>query len=347
MVVGLGAIGGPVAGRLAAADALDRAFDPWAEHVDRINEHGLSVRGARGEHSFQMRATLWDLGAPPARESAGDGAAVAFICTKATATEDAIRLVGAVAGPDTVIVSLQNGLSEERLGEAFGDRVVGAVTETGGYVAGPGEIVENRADGGFVIGELDGSRTDRLATVQSLLGECAPTNVSANVMGDLWSKLTWNCMMNALCAVTTLGQGEIITSDETRHLALSLGREAGRVATAAGVSLEPLRFLGIDLPALVGEDPAAGGLAEQRLIERYATQMGKSTSMSQDVAHGRPTEVNALNGFVAGKAATLGLSAECNAAITRIVEEIEAGQRRPGTDVVADLVDAMKGSVSR
>lgn len=347
LVVGLGAIGGPVAGRLASAGALAAAFDQWSEHVDRINERGLMARGARGEHLLPMEATLWEPAAPLSDAQKKLSPEVAFICVKAMATEDAIRLITEATTGDTVIVSLQNGLSEERLVEVFGDRVVGAVTETGGYVAGPGEIVETRADGGFVLGELDGSQSARLATVKSILDHCAPTSVSYNIIGDLWSKLTWNCMMNALCGATTLGQGEIITSSETRKLALAVGRETGRVASAAGAALEPLRFLGVDLPALVGDDPAASRLAERHVIDLYSRQMGKGTSMSADIAGGRPTEVEALNGFVVRKAAALGLGAGCNAAIVRIVQQIDAHERQPGPDVVPELVEAMKESVGQ
>jgi 2-dehydropantoate 2-reductase len=344
IVAGLGAIGGPVAGRLAAAGALAAAFDPWREHVERINERGLVARGARGEQLLPMQATLWEPGTP-LHEQRSVAPEVAFICVKAVATDDAIRLVAETTTPDTVIVSLQNGLSEERLVDVFGDRVVGAVTETGGYLAGPGEVVETRADGGFVVGELDGRQSARLDTVKSILENCAPVSISDNIIGDLWSKLTWNCMMNALCGATTLGQGEIITSSETRRLALAVGRETGRVATAAGVALEPLRFLGVDLPALVGDDPAASRLAERHVIDLYSRQMGKGTSMSSDIAGGRRTEVEALNGFVVRKAAALGLRAHCNAAIVQIVNQIDAHERQPGPDVIADLVEALKESL--
>lgn len=87
------------------------------------------------------------------------------------------------------------------MAELFGrNRVIGTVTALGGYLAGPGHVVETRPDGGFVIGELDGGPSERCDQLKTLLEVCATTSISGNIMGVLWSKLTWNCIMNPLTA---------------------------------------------------------------------------------------------------------------------------------------------------
>jgi 2-dehydropantoate 2-reductase len=339
LVVGAGAIGGPVSGHLGAAEDVV-VVDGWREHVDAINRDGVRVTGARGDRTFPVSARYWDQDVAPAVLLDGFVPELAFICVKSLATDAACQLIGAVAAPDTVVVSLQNGLNEERLAQLLGsERVLGAVTEIGGYVSGPGQIVETRAEGGFVLGELDGSMTDRLSSVAEVLSRCAPTTPTHDILGHLWSKLTWNCMVNPLSAVTGLGQGELIAGDQTRRFALMVGHEAAAVAAANGVSLRRLDFLGIDLPALVA-GPTPDADAEARLIERYSSQMGKSTSMAQDVASGRRTEIEALNGYVAMKGAALGVSAPCNEAVTRLVREVETGRSTPGESVVAELFAA-------
>src|SRR6185312_16148846 len=100
---------------------------------------------------------------------------------KSMATDAACELV--TATPETIAVSLQNGLNEERLAQLLGsERVLGAVTEIGGYVSGPGQIVETRAEGGFVLGELDGAMTDRLSSVAEVLGRCAPVTPTDDIL---------------------------------------------------------------------------------------------------------------------------------------------------------------------
>jgi 2-dehydropantoate 2-reductase len=339
LVIGAGAIGGPVSGHLSATDDV-LVIDRWPEHVEAINRHGLHLTGARGDQTFRVTARYWDDGVTPAHLLHGFVPDLAFICVKSMATDRACEVLTAVARPDTIVVSLQNGLNEERLSQLLGsERVLGAVTEIGGHVSGPGQIVETRAEGGFVLGELDGSMTDRLSSVAAVLSRCAPTTPSDDILGHLWSKLTWNCMMNPLSAVTGLGQGELIVGDQTRRFALMVGHEGSTVAAAVGVHLRRLEFLGVDLPALVeGRVPDAE--AEARLIERYSSQMGKSTSMAQDVTSGRRTEIGALNGYVAAKGAAFGVPTPCNEVMTRLVREVETGRSTPGESVVAQLLAA-------
>jgi 2-dehydropantoate 2-reductase len=341
LVVGAGAIGGPVAGRLTAEGDDVRALDAWRDHVEAINSDGLRTSGARGDGRFAVKAVYWQPEAHAAELLPGFTPDVAFVCTKSMVTENAALLIREIAASDSAVVSLQNGVNEDRLAELLAPRVLGAVTEIGGYVEGPGHIVETRAEGGFVVGELDGAVTERARMIADLLSRCAPTSVSENIIGHLWSKLIWNCMMNALCALTGLGQGEVVTSNVTRSVAMAVGREAAAAARAGGIRLEPLGFLGVDLPALVGADPGGRERAERQVIELYSRQMGKGTSMVQDIATGRPTEVDALNGYVVRKASAMGVEAPRNAAITRIVHEVEAGEKRPGPDVTAELVAAV------
>lgn len=333
LVIGAGAIGGAVAVHLSLAGVRVEIADPWAEHVAAIRERGLRASGARGEHVARIETHAWT----PGRWAAGTLSllrpSTVVIATKSSLTEAAAMLAVQLSADATTVVSLQNGINEDLLASRLGHRVVGAVTEIGGYVAEPGAIVETRADGGFVIGELDGSSSLRIATTARILSHCAPTTVSENIRGHLWSKLTWNCMMNPLCALSSLGQGQLLTDDRTRALALAVGREAAAVAAAEGARLEALEFFGIDLPALL----AGSRDAEQTLIERYSAQMLKTTSMSQDVAAGRGTEIDALNGHVVARARKLGLAAPLNERITALVHAVQDGAIAPGAELIRDL----------
>lgn len=333
VVVGTGAIGGALAGYLAAAGYDVTALDEWSEHVEAINRDGLRVSGARGTHRFELRAAAWN--DVPSLALAPD---LALICVKTYDTERAAHVVQGLLGASTVVVSTQNGLSEDLLAERFGqDRVVGAVTEIGGHFIGPGEIVETRADGGFVIGELDGIDRPRTQRVQEALSACAPTNITSTIRGVLWSKLVWNCMMNPLTALTGLGQGAIWTTADLAETAVRVGREAAAVAHADGSVLEPLTFLGVDLPALLHDDPDIASGALRDVVDLYRPQSAKSTSMREDVLHGRRTEIEALNGHVVKRGLELGVPVDLNVELVRLVRSVGAGELAPGPNVVDSL----------
>lgn len=334
-VVGAGAIGGVLAGYLAAAGHDVTAFDEWPKHVEAINRDGLRVSGARGTHLFEFKAAAWT-DAP----ALGLAPELALICVKAYDTDRAADMVAPLLRDATVVVSTQNGLSEDSLAAKLGrDRIVGAVTEIGGHFIGPGEIAETRAEGGFVIGELDGVERPRTRRLQTALSACAPTSVTTTIRGVLWSKLVWNCMMNPLTALTGLGQGAIWTTPPLTDLALRIGHEASAVANADGSVLEPLTFLGVDLPTLLGDDHDLARATLRDVVEVYRPQSTKSTSMREDILHGRRTEIDALNGHVVRRGLELGVPVELNTELVRLVHAVEAGELEAGPDIEEFLTD--------
>jgi 2-dehydropantoate 2-reductase len=332
LVVGLGAIGGPVAGYLASAGHDVRGVDAWSEHVEAINRNGMRITGARGEHRFWFPAMLWDeLEVDTALE-------LAFVCVKGYDTARAADLLAPLLGSSSIVVSTQNGMNEEILGARLGtEHILGAVTEIGGYIVAPGEIAETRADGGFVIGELDGSDSSRLERARDALAACAPTVTTSTIRSLLWSKLTWNCMMNPLTTLAACGQGEVWLTPRLQELALAVGRESAAVAGQEGAPLEALTFLGVDLPALLSDDSQFAEATLATVVERYRSQAQKSTSMREDVARGRPTEIEALNGHVVRRGRELGVSVPLNSKIVESIRAVERGELVPGLQTVEAL----------
>lgn len=323
-----------VAGYLSADGHAVLAVDDWVEHVEAISDRGLRIRGARGTHLFRPQAVCWSSLEPP--DSPPD---LVLVSVKSADTDRAAELAARLLGDSTVVISTQNGLNEDALCKRLGpERVIGAVCEIGGYLDGPGEIVETRAEGGFVIGELDGTDTPRLREAQKVLAACAPTVVSPQIRNVLWSKLTWNCIMNSLTAITGLGQGQVWAQTRLRELAAGVAREAAAVAEADGAALEPLGFLGVDLPGLASTDQTVAGRTIEAIVRRYEAQWEKSTSMLQDVRHGRPTEVDYLNGHVVRRGRELGVAAPLNARLVELVHAVERGADRQGVQLLDSLV---------
>ena len=335
-MIGGGAIGGPLAARLSTPPHTVVLVEDWPAHLKAIQEKGLEVESAAGSRLYPVEVV-----SPAQAERIDWRPDAAFICVKSYETDTALDLLVPLLSTHTTVVSTQNGINEERIAKRLGDKyVIGAVTEVGGFVRGPGHVVETRTDGGFVVGELDGHSSDRCRSVAEVLSLAAPTSISTNIWGLLWSKLLWNCTMNPLTALTGLGQGRLLFWAPGRQLALAVASEVAAVAEQSGVALEPLAFLGIDPRELVSSG-RVGARAEQQLLERYSTQLDKSTSMSQDIANGRRTEIDSLNGFVVERARAMGTAVPLNARLVMMVHDLEHGQIKPNAAVVEALIEVM------
>jgi 2-dehydropantoate 2-reductase len=337
VVIGAGAIGGLVAGYASNAGHSVTAIDVWEDHVRAITLNGLTVSGARGEHRFPMKALLPSTGLEEVHEPD-----IIVISVKSQATSEAAELAARLVGPTSTVLSTQNGINEDLLAERLGaSRVIGVVTEVGARVARPGTIIETRTGGGFVIGEMDGAHTPRLRETRDVLSACAPVEVTSTIRGVLWSKLTWNCMMNPLTAVTGLGQGYVWTLEPLHRAAVAIAREAAAVAAAEGALLEPLSFLGVDLPGLVSDEREAAQSALRATQRQYHSQLDRPTSMLEDIRHGRLTEVDYLNGYVVRRARCHGVATPLNAMVVELVHAVEQGAEAPRPRLVAALADAV------
>lgn len=346
VILGGGAIGSIIAAYLAGAVRTATIVDGWGEHVAAINQSGLTVDGVRGvTHAYPHAIGLSDQ--PMTVVLPVD--AIFFAC-KSQDTRALLAVASTIVSPETVIVSTQNGMNEEILADAFGaEQVVAAVTELGGYLAGPGRVIETRADGGFVIGDwsptADGRRRARIG---ALMQRCARTEVSSSIRGLLWSKLWWNCMLNPLTAITGLGQGRVLADRDLRVVAFAIGQEVARTAQTLSIPLEDLKYFGVSPAKLIAAEHRPMPVdAWEEVAERYGDQLDKGTSMARDIGLGRPTEVDSLNGYVADKAGSLSGEAPLNKFVVDIVHAIERGELQQGRETAAPLVELARGTAAR
>jgi 2-dehydropantoate 2-reductase len=325
LIFGAGAIGSILGGRLAANGHSVRLLDDWLVHVAAINERGLLLEGGR------RRLVSVPASAVEACDPATCDPDLIFISGNSQDTVRLAKCAKAFVRERTLVLSSQNGMNEDAVAEVLGSsQVVGAVTELGGYLVEPGHVRETREDGGLVIGELSGGVSRRVLNLAAELDPSIRARVSGNIQGLLWSKLVWNSIMNPLTAASDLGQGAVLLDPEIRELAVGLAVEAGGVARALGIRLEPLEFLGVDLAALTDPtDVEAFDAAWRHLAQRYESQLDKSTSMSQDIRSGRTTEIDALNGYLIARADHLGIEVPLNREIVAAVKRIENREERP------------------
>lgn len=304
-ILGAGAMGGVFGYKLYEAGHQVTLIDNRPEAVQAINGRGLMVEGLGGGRAFPVKAVE--------RPALATGPVdLLLVLVKAYDTEQAVRSARNLLNPETVVLSLQNGLGNlERLAAAVGrEPLIGGVTGQGAYQLGPGRIF-HAGDGYVALGELDGRlspRVERLA--QALEGAAfSPVVISENIQALIWKKLLSNVAVNAITALTGIRNGQILEFPQALEIAQQAVMEAAGVAKAKGVFLP--------------EDPWEGPC---QVIK--ATAANRS-SMLQDVEAGRRTEVDMINGAIAREGQALGLPTPVNKTLAALVTVIQQTYKKP------------------
>jgi 2-dehydropantoate 2-reductase len=289
-VIGAGAVGCYYGGLLLRA-GHDVTFIGRQTHVDAINTHGLLL----DTQSFK--------GHLPAK-AATDATALAspdlvLFCVKSADTEEAGRSLAGRLRPDTSILSLQNGVDNpQRLRGVTGHPVIPAVVYVGSEMAGPGHV-RHHGGGDLAIGASPASE----ALAQTLDAAGIRTTIANDIETTRWSKLVINCAFNALSAVAGISYGPMLEVEGTRDVVASAVQEAVTVARASGVSM-PDDLL-------------------DRILKIPAAMPNQMSSTAQDVARGKPSEIDFLNGYVVRKGAELGIPTPTNHALQVMVKLVE------------------------
>ena len=289
-VIGAGAVGCYYGGLLLRA-GHDVTFIGRQTHVDAINAHGLLL----DTQSFK--------GHLPAK-AATDAAALAspdlvLFCVKSADTEEAGRSLAGRLRPETSVLSLQNGVDNpQRLQRLTGHPVIPAVVYVGSEMAGPGHV-RHHGGGDLTIGASPASE----ALVQTLDAAGIQTTIADDIETTLWSKLVINCAFNALSAVAGISYGPMLEVEGTRDVVASAVQEAVTVARASGVSM-PDDLL-------------------ERIMKIPAAMPNQMSSTAQDLARGKPSEIDFLNGYVVRKGAELGIPTPTNHALQVMVKLAE------------------------
>ena len=235
-IIGAGAIGGTVGAHLARAGHDVLLCDADADHVAAINEHGLQITGPVGEFRVHAPAVV-----PDQLPQMLDG--VVIVSVKTHHTRSAADLLRGRLSAGAVVVSMQNGLTADVLGEAVGqERLLVCFVNFGADLMAPGVILQGNV-GTFRIGELDGSMTPRLQTIAGALPYAEATD---RILGYLWAKEAYGSMLFA-GAVSDLSIADHLELPQYRPLMLALAREV-----LAQAPVTPLPFDGFDPADLEG-----------------------------------------------------------------------------------------------
>jgi 2-dehydropantoate 2-reductase len=300
-------------------------IDQWPDHVESMRRVGLRLSGTCGEHLIPVKALHIH-----EAQSVGDPFDAVFIAVKSYDTEWATHLGLAYLKPGGVVVDFQNGINDERVAAIAGkERTLGCVITISAGLYDPGHAIRSDTGTlGFKIGEHDGTDTPRAQELVRAMNAVAPTQLTTNLWGERWSKLTVNCMVNPVCGLSGLGSMEARTQPEIQLISIQLGSEVIQTGRAAGYEAEPI--YGIAAQRFV--DAAAGrGVAEIQadMAANGRSRGGGRPSMLQDVMRGRRTEIDYLNGYVAQRGRELGVKTPFNAAIVDLMNSFPVGTLRP------------------
>ena len=326
LLMGCGSVGGVIAGALLRAGHDVTIVTHNEEICQAITADGLCITTPEGRHTVPatVHAHLDEVAGP---------FDVVYLAMKATEVEQAARDVADYLAPEGYAVTLQNGVVEDRVGAILGrERVIGALVGWGATMHAPG-VCEMTSRGELVVGELDGQVTGRVQQLKATLDAAAPTTVSTNIYGVLWSKLAINCVITTLGAVTGQLLGEMLQRAAVRRLALAITSEVVDVAEALGLALEPVGGT-LDIHRLYLPPERRSGGFGLDLVPRHAIMMvvGRKfrrlrSSMLQSIERGRRPEIDFMNGYVVERGQEKGVPTPVNAALTALVREIEAGTR--------------------
>ena len=319
-IYGSGAIGATV-GACSFLSGEDVVFvDRATDHVDHINKRGLLIRDLKGK---DVRINPRAVEPHELEEELG----LVFVCVKSQDTRLAMETMLPNIGSKSIVVSLQNGLNEEIISEYIGiSNTIGCLVDWGGPYLGPGEI-QYSGDAPMRIGTLDGSITDSIMRIRTILNNTNDTTVTSNIIGYLWSKIIWgnSYVSNALGTSTTVS---MLENDRNRSILLAMFRESTRVAQAVSVKLEPLIEHNFDPVALLSMDTKQALKEFVRMADSFRHLKTTHSGPWRDIAvRKRPTEVDYIIGHIVKKGMEYNVPTPLNSRLVELVKEIERGER--------------------
>ncbi|MTI18130.1 ketopantoate reductase family protein [Rhodobacteraceae bacterium RKSG542] len=329
LIWGAGAIGGIIGAYLARAGHKVHMVDIVAEHVEAMRTTGLVIEGPVEEFTQVLPASTPE-------ELEGQFETV-FLAVKGHHTAGALEMLIPHLAPGGYVVSAQNGLNEKVIAERIGaENTVGCFVNFGADWLEPGRILYgNRA--AVAIGELDGTMSDRIAHLHSLLQTLEPDAVATdNIWGYLWGKMGYGALLYCT-ALTQDSMAASMARMEHRPAFAQLGHEVMSLAKAVGAS--PIGFNGFD-PDAFGSNDAEGINRAMDLMVAHNSKTAKTHSgIWRDLAvRKRKTEVDAHIGAMVEVAAEVGLSVPVLAKMVELIHDIEEGRREQEPELVDILV---------
>lgn len=300
-IMGAGGVGGYFGARLAAS-GQDVHFIARGAHLQAIRQQGLRVRSPLGDlHLPQPAATD-----NPAEVGVAD---IVLLGVKLWDTESAARRIVPMIGPETLVISFQNGVTkDEVLRDVVGaEHVAGGVCYIAATIGEPGVIQHANSLQKLVFGQYGSAGLPKL---QEFLRVCQSAGIEARISEDIareiWEKFVFLVGLSATTSALRQPIGRVRSGKDSRAFLLAVMSEATAVGRALGVAL-PVDF------------------AQNRLAFCDTLPEGMSSSMHHDLQHGHRLELDWLSGEVVRRGRLLGVPTPFNEAICAVLEPYSQG----------------------
>ena len=298
-VIGSGAMGCMFGGKLQQLpDVRVTLVDAWPDHVSRLCSEGLHMTTDQGEQVIPVSACF--------PQDVSETADLAIVFTKSMHTASALADAKAAIGPDTTVLTLQNGLGNiEKIGQfAPKENIVAGVTTIPSDLVGPGRIASH-GKGSIKVGAVVPEGAARATKTGELLNSAGlETEVCDDILAHIWEKVAFNSALNSLCAVTGLPVGGVGKSETGRELARKVVEEVLSVASKKGLATDFDKTWGMVSMAL----------------DKHRDH---KPSMLQDILAKRETEIGTIAGGVAAQAKALGVKTPTTALLADLVRVIQ------------------------
>jgi 2-dehydropantoate 2-reductase len=287
-VMGAGGTGGYFGGLLARAGE-EVTFIARGAHLEAIRRDGLTIKSVlAGDFTIPAKATDHPADIGPVD--------LVFFCVKAYDNPVAAELIRPLIGPQTIVLSVQNGIeNEQQIGKIIGQQhVAGCISYVSSVIESPGVIAQTAGPGKIIFGEMAGGTSPRTEVLKKTLQKAGITaELHPDIQTALWQKFMAICGVNGVTALTRLPMGEIMACEETRNLLKGSMEEVAAIARARGANLpegcvqQSVDFFGSLEPSMRGSmyyDLIAGRRLELDVLNGTAVRLGGE--------HGIPTPLN-------------------------------------------------------
>lgn len=306
-IVGAGAMGCLYGGLLSESGQDVTLLDIMEDHVKAMNENGLRMEVKSASGGFEER--IFDSVKATTNPLDIGVVDLAIIFVKSTFTRQAAEANRVLFGPDTTVLTLQNGMGNVEAISTVVDEtnIIAGTTAHGATMLELGHI-RHAGSGKTILGELDGKVSKRMEEIATIFNQAGlETEVTENVTGLLWDKLLVNVGINALTAILGVPNGKLVEIQEAENLLEQAVEEGHKVAEARGVRLNH-------------SDP----VAHTKEVCR-ATAENRS-SMLQDITNGRKTEIDMINGAIAREGRAVFVPTPVNELLTLLIKSKEASK---------------------
>jgi 2-dehydropantoate 2-reductase len=299
-IVGAGAMGGLFGARLALGGQEVSLIEASEKTIESIRAKGLQLHTPTANERVML---------PIGRAKEFTGVFdLLVIFTKGFHTEVAIESVRHLVGPNTWVLSVQNGLGNAELiaKVVSADRIIVGMTNLPADLVEPG-IVHSHGDGHINVWSWSGGQTPAVLEVAQVFQESGlPCNADPDVQIAIWEKVAFNAALNSVCAITHLAVGGVGDSEYGRLLTSSVINETVNVANSIGINARAARV-------------------QEAVNFAFEQHTQHKPSMLQDVEAGRKTEIDFINGAVVERGKGKGVSTPVLQSLHGLIKLIEAG----------------------